>query len=556
MSDSENITIEIDNSELHNESEEQINEEPVAYVVSGVVEGEHDEKVEEAVVEEAVVEEAVVEEAVVEDAVVEEAVVEEAVVEDAVVEEAVVEEAVVEEAVVEEAVVEEAVVEEAVVEEAVVEEAVVEEAVVEEAVVEEAVVEDAVVEEAVVEEAVVEDAVVEEAVVEEAVVEEAVVEDAVVEEAVVEEAVVEDAVVEEAVVEEAVVEEAVVEEAVVEEAVVEDAVVEEAVVEEAVVEEAVVEEAVVEEAVVEEAVVEEAVVEEAVVEEADVEEAVVEEAVVEEAVVEEAVPVILKKETSHVPKIIFIVPYRDRAEHQRFFALQMDKVLEDYDKKDYKIIYAHQMDKREFNRGAMKNLGFLYAKAQYPNDYKNITFVFNDVDTMPYGKNFLNYQTTTGVVKHFYGYTFTLGGIVSITGADYERVNGFPNYWAWGYEDNAFNSRVKLAGLTIDRNQFYPILDKNILQLKDGITRIVNRGEYDRYADEIRYQNNTDGLNTLTNITYQYDDNTSFLNINNFQTPISERPELNKLHDMRSGAVPFLQTPVQRRGRPRMGMFF
>jgi hypothetical protein len=272
-------------------------------------------------------------------------------------------------------------------------------------------------------------------------------------------------------------------------------------------------------------------------------------------VVHEEAPIV-ESPIIHVPKIIFIVPYRDRAEHQRFFALQMDKVLEDYDKKDYKIIYAHQMDKREFNRGAMKNLGFLYAKAQYPNDYKNITFVFNDVDTMPYGKNFLNYQTTTGVVKHFYGYTFTLGGIVSITGADYERVNGFPNYWAWGYEDNAFNSRVKLAGLTIDRNQFYPILDKNILQLKDGITRIVNRGEYDRYADEIRYQNNKDGINSLSDITYHYDDSTSFLNINNFQTPIPERPELNKVHDMRSGAVPFLQTPAQRRGRPRMGMFF
>jgi hypothetical protein len=171
----------------------------------------------------------------------------------------------------------------------------------------------------------------------------------------------------------------------------------------------------------------------------------------------------------------------------------------------------------------MKNIGFLYAKSLYPNDYQNITFVFNDVDTMPYTKNFLNYETTHGTVKHFYGYTFTLGGIVSIKGAVFERVNGYPNYWAWGYEDNAFNNRVKLAGLFIDRSQFYPILDVHILQLKDGIIRTVNRGEYDRYVDEVKYNINNDGINTISNINHLYDNDTSFLNISNFTTLVEEK---------------------------------
>jgi hypothetical protein len=174
---------------------------------------------------------------------------------------------------------------------------------------------------------------------------------------------------------------------------------------------------------------------------------------------------------------------------------------------------------------------------------------------MPYNKNFINYETFQGNVKHFYGYIFALGGIVSITGADYERVNGFPNYWAWGYEDNAFNNRVKQLGITIDRSQFYPILDKNILQLKDGIERIVNRGEYDRYVNEVTLQHNIDGITTISNITYSFDENSSFLNVASFQTPIQEKPELNKVHDMRNGSVPFLRNPQQRR-RGTMGMIF
>ena len=281
--------------------------------------------------------------------------------------------------------------------------------------------------------------------------------------------------------------------------------------------------------------------------------------VVEEpaVVVEEpAVVVEIEEPKNIVPKLIFIVPYRDRVEQQRFFSFQMGKILEDYKKTDYKIIYSHQADSRGFNRGAMKNLGFIYAKTLYPNDYQDITFVFNDVDTMPYNKNFLNYETVRGNVKHFYGYYFTLGGIVSITGADFEKVNGYPNYWSWGYEDNALSNRVNNAGLTVDRSQFYPIMDKNILQLKDGITRIVNRGEFDRYVDEVRYKGIIDGINTISNISYNFDENTSFLNISTFQTPVLENPEQNKLHDtINSGNIPFLRKPLPRR-RGTMGMMF
>ena len=159
--------------------------------------------------------------------------------------------------------------------------------------------------------------------------------------------------------------------------------------------------------------------------------------------------------------------------------------MEDYLETEYHIFFMHQKDSRAFNRGAMKNLGFLFTKQLYPDNYKEITFVFNDVDTMPYTKNFLPYETTKGIVKHFYGFHYTLGGIVSIKGEDFEKIGGFPNYWAWGYEDNLLQSRCLNAKLHIDRSIFFPIFDKNILHLPDGLLRHMNQGEFEKGINHI-----------------------------------------------------------------------
>ena len=261
-----------------------------------------------------------------------------------------------------------------------------------------------------------------------------------------------------------------------------------------------------------------------------------------------------KVEEISVPKIIFVVPYRDRQQQYLFFHKQMTKeILVDYPPGSYKIWYIHQCDNRDFNRGAMKNIGFLVAKQQYPNDYKNITLVFNDVDTMPFSRNFIHYETSPGIVKHFYGYDFALGGIVSMNAYDFERINGYPNLWGWGFEDNCLQVRVKKTDLHIDRGQFYPILDKNILQLTDGVTRIVNRNEFDQY-----YHNTTEGIYSITDLNYDIDENTGFVNIRNFNTGREQDLGKRKVHDLRQGAVPFNPHNDKQKNRKKsmMGLLF
>ena len=217
----------------------------------------------------------------------------------------------------------------------------------------------------------------------------------------------------------------------------------------------------------------------------------------------------LNQEDIKIPKRIFIVPYRNRVQHKFFFSKYMSFILEDKD--DYEIFFCHQCDARTFNRGAMKNIGFIAAMNKYPNHYKDITFIFNDVDTIPFYKIF-DYETSHGVVKHHYGFKYALGGIIVIKGYDFEQLNGFPCFWGWGMEDNVLQKRCDAVGLKIDRSQFYNIGSPEILQLFDGISRIISkkdpwRGEYD---------NGIDGLRTITKLIYSIDDKSNNPNDNIF----------------------------------------
>lgn len=175
------------------------------------------------------------------------------------------------------------------------------------------------------------------------------------------------------------------------------------------------------------------------------------------------------------PARIFIVPYRDRVRHKRELLHCLNTILDGED--DWELFFAHQADRRPFNRGAMKNIGFLWARRRYPAHYKAITFIFHDVDTRPQYRGQFPYQTEPGVVSHYYGTYYALGGAFAIKGADFERTGGFPNFWGWGLEDNAMQDRAVAAGLRIDRTHFVPLRGRGVTRAFDGYHRITSKHE-------------------------------------------------------------------------------
>jgi hypothetical protein len=244
------------------------------------------------------------------------------------------------------------------------------------------------------------------------------------------------------------------------------------------------------------------------------------------------------------PKYVFIIPYRDREPEKEYFIKHMSFIFEKYDSLSYRFLFIHQKDKRLFNRGAMKNIGFISIKMQYPNEYQNITLIFNDVDTMPKTKNLINYDTTIGKVKHYYGFRFSLGGIFSIKSIDFEKCNGFPNFFGYAYEDNLLYKRCQDNGIEIDRSNFFIIGDSNIIQTnRSGPYRIIKKSEFNRFIN-----NTNEGIYQIYNLKYtieQINNNAGFIHVHSFETPYPDNPNENKIYDIRTTSQPFKPNPNQ-----------
>ena len=238
-----------------------------------------------------------------------------------------------------------------------------------------------------------------------------------------------------------------------------------------------------------------------------------------------------------VPKRVFIVPYRNREPHLKAFKERITKYLGDQINECH-ICVSHQCDQRPFNRGAMKNIGFLEMRRRYPNHYKDITFIFHDVDNWPREDGLIPYETIDGVVAHYYGFEFALGGIFAIKGKDFEKTGGFPNFWGWGLEDNVMNERCLQSGLKIDRTCFFRTSDRRIARPFDGFKRVMAKEEIVEYTNSLY-----DNMFHIMNI--QVCDSSDMLNVLSFEVSKDWRKLEFMEKDIREGGkvrVPTIKT--------------
>jgi len=163
---------------------------------------------------------------------------------------------------------------------------------------------------------------------------------------------------------------------------------------------------------------------------------------------------------SRKSRLKIVVPYRDREKQLRQFLPHIrDYFVESG--MDYHIVIAEQAQGAPFNRGAIKNAGFLLGTES---DYT----CFHDVDYLPLEVDYewsdnpvclvllgaqsipIKASGPTQYIKPDMSKFF--GGAVMMPNALFQQVDGYSNqYWGWGYEDTDLVSRFRAIGVSCGR---------------------------------------------------------------------------------------------------------
>jgi beta-1,4-galactosyltransferase 1 len=142
------------------------------------------------------------------------------------------------------------------------------------------------------------------------------------------------------------------------------------------------------------------------------------------------------------PRLVVVVPYRDRDDYLREFLANVPRYLELQNGiTDYRIVISEQTDAGLFSAALAKNVGALFAINELSAGY----LLFNDVDTIP----------VENVDYRFNGRNcicFMNFGNCRIDVHDFLTVNGYnPRIAGWGYEDTEFYHRLSVFGLDFVR---------------------------------------------------------------------------------------------------------
>ena len=87
-------------------------------------------------------------------------------------------------------------------------------------------------------------------------------------------------------------------------------------------------------------------------------------------------------------------------------------------------------------------------------------------------------------------------------------------------------------------------------------TKIINKKEFDEYAS-----NTQEGIDSISNLKYNIDDYTGFVNVTAFDTPRVEDTTTKSEYDLRNGNTPYAVKSTKTannnyRRKPQIKMFF
>ena len=156
-------------------------------------------------------------------------------------------------------------------------------------------------------------------------------------------------------------------------------------------------------------------------------------------------------------KLGIIVPYRNRYDHLIIFKKRINSFLKNKGI-DYELIVIEQDNAKNFNRGKLLNIGFLYAK-KLECDY----VVFHDVDMIPHNVDYSYSEYPIHMATNFVTnddnfekiiFDEYFGGVTLFPVKDFELINGYSNeYWGWGYEDDDLLYRCKINGIKLKEKE-------------------------------------------------------------------------------------------------------
>ena len=138
-------------------------------------------------------------------------------------------------------------------------------------------------------------------------------------------------------------------------------------------------------------------------------------------------------------KLGIVVPYRDREEHLERFIPHMENFLSDM---NYEIVIAEQPDGLSFNRGLMKNLGFLFIEDRCDQ------VCFHDIDMLPVRSDYSPTEEPILLADEVQAFGYKrpyagfFGGVIMFPSSQFRMINGYCNdYWGWGVEDDDLKKR-------------------------------------------------------------------------------------------------------------------